>query len=188
MSPSHYYLTSSLLPLRWGSRPPLSSADFLAQCEGQISAAELAGLRAVTLHPPEEGREPRGAEARWHGWDGYVRNLLATARAALLHRDPADLLRPERDVFPGDRREIEEILANDNPLERERALDQLRWRQLEDIESGHPFDSDRLTVYRLKLLLLEKWAQFDARTGERNLAELVETGLQQAAEQRVASE
>ncbi|MDX9980965.1 MAG: DUF2764 family protein [Lentisphaeria bacterium] len=187
MSPSHYYLISSLLPLRWGSRPPLSSADFLAQCEGQLAADDLADLRAVTLAPPE-GREPRGAEARWHDWDGYVRNLIAGTRAALLRRDPADQLRPEREVFPSDRREIEEILTNDNPLERERALDHRRWRQLEELESGHPFDSDRLTVYRLKLLLLEKWAQFDAKNGERNLAGLVETGLQQAAEQRVASE
>jgi hypothetical protein len=187
MSSSHYYLVSSLLPLRWGSRPPLSSADFLAQCEGQLSVGELGALRAVTLTPPE-GREPHGAEARWHSWDNYVRNLLTASRAAILHRDPADMLRPERDVFPGDRREIEELLANDNPLERERALDQIRWRQLEELESGHPFDFDRLTVYRLKLLLLEKWAQFDAKNGERNLAGLVETGLQQAAEQRVASE
>lgn len=187
MSPSHYYLASSLLPLRWGSRPPLSSADFLAQCEGQLSAGELAALRAVTLHPPAE-REPRGAEARWHDWDGYVRNLLAAARAARLRRDPAPMLRPERDVFPGDRREIEELLANDNPLERERALDQLRWRQLEDLEGGHLFDSDRLTIYRLKLLLLEKWAGFDAETGENNWAELVEAGTRQATEQRVESE
>lgn len=188
MSPSHYYLISSLLPLRWGSRPPLTPADFLAQCEGQLAASELADLRAVTLLPPEKGREPRGIEARWHHWDGYVRNLIAGARAALLRRDPADQLRPEAEVFPSDRREIEEILANDNPLERERALDHRRWRQLEELESGHPFDSDRLAVYRLKLLLLEKWAQFDAKNGERNLAELVDTGLQQAAEQRVASE
>ena len=187
MSPSYYYLISSLPLLRWGSRSPLSDADFLAQCEGQLDAAALAQLHAVALLPTGDSGST-ASEASWHDWDDYIRNLLARARAGHLHRDVSPMLRPERDVFPTDRREVDELLANENPLERERALDQIRWRRLDGLEAGHPFDFDRLVVYRLKLLLLEKWMQFDSESGTRNLGELVEAGLQQAAGQRVATE
>ncbi len=187
MSSSYYYLLSSLPLLRWGTRPAVADGDFLAQCEGQIPLAALAELRAVSLEPGGD-HSPAGTETAWHAWDDYIRNLLVRARASHQHRDPAPMLRPEADVFPTERREVDELLANDNPLERERALDHLRWRRLDSLEAGHPFDFDRLVVYRLKLLLLDKWTRFDSETGARNLAELVEAGLEQAAEQRVATE
>jgi len=187
MSPSYYYLISSLPLLRWGSRSPLSATDFLAQCEGQLDASALAALSAVALLPTGDA-ETTGIEADWHDWDDYIRNLLARARAGHQHRDVSPILRPERDVFPTERREVDELLANDQPLERERALDQMRWRRLDGLEAGHSFDFDRLVVYRLKLLLLEKWMQFDSESGTRNLGELVEAGLQQAAGLRVATE
>lgn len=187
MSSSYYYLISSLPLLRWGTHPAIADGDFLAQCEGQLPPAALAELKAVSLLPGSD-HAPVGIEAAWHAWDDYIRNHLARARASHQHRDVAPMLRSERDVFPTERREVDELLANDNPLERERALDHLRWRRLDSLEAGHPFDFDRLVVYRLKLLLLDKWTQFDGETGARNLAELVEAGLGQAAEQRVATE
>jgi hypothetical protein len=186
MSSSYYYLISSLPLLRWGNRPSLSSAEFLAQCDGELPEQDLAELTGVSLVPRESGRNP--AERRWIAWDGYLRNQIARGRARHLHLDVAAQLRDETDAFPTDRKELDEALAQDSPLERERAIDHLRWRRLEDFESGHPFDLDRLVIYRLKLLLFEKWARFDSETGTANFAELVDAGLRQAAEQRVSTE
>jgi hypothetical protein len=186
MSGSHYYLISSLPLLRWGSRPPTSSADFLAHCEGQLAEQDLAELTDVSLVPRTAGRTR--AERRWIAWDGYLRNQIARGRAHHRHQDAAPFLRDETDAFPTDRKELDEALAQDSPLERERSIDHLRWRRLGDFESGHPFDLDWLVLYRLKLLLLEKWARFDSETGTANFAELVDAGLRQAAEQRVSTE
>ncbi|MBT3288609.1 MAG: DUF2764 family protein [Victivallales bacterium] len=187
MSRSYYYLISSLPLLRWANPPSMSSDEFLAQCEEQVPADVLADLRDVSLIPRAE-LAPSDAETRWVEWDGYIRNQLVHTRAAHLRQEAAHMLRDEPGAFPTDRKELDEILPSDDPLERERALDHMRWRRLEGMESGHPFDRDRLVIYRLKLLLLEKWARFDGDTGSRNLADLVDVGLRQASERRITTE
>ena len=42
-------------------------------------------------------------------------------------------------------------------IEAERAIDQERWRALDDIALGHYFDIDALIVYAYKLKILERW-------------------------------
>ena len=186
MNGSFYYLVSSLPLLRWGSRPALSSEDFLAHCEGQVPPDLLADLARVSL-VPRDGAES-AAEKGWGAWDTCMRNHVARARAHHLHRDANPALREETDAFPNDRKELDDALTQGNPLARERAIDHLRWRRLDELESGHLFDRDRLVVYRLKLLLLEKWSRFDAEVGARNLDELVAAGLLQAADERVTTD
>jgi hypothetical protein len=186
MSGSYYYLISSLPLLRWGNRPPITSDDFLAQCEGQLSETALADLADVALVPRPAGKHL--TERQWIAWDGYMRNAIAQARAHHLHLDATGFLREETDAFPNDRKELEDTFSGENPLERERAIDHLRWRFLDGLEGDHLFDFDRLVIFRLKLLLLEKWDRFDSESGPRNLAELVDAGLRQAAEKRVTTE
>jgi hypothetical protein len=39
----------------------------------------------------------------------------------------------------------------------ELALDELRWKKLEDLAAGHYFDLDLLITYGYKLLILGRW-------------------------------
>jgi hypothetical protein len=66
-------------------------------------------------------------------------------------------------------RSIEEVLSVPNPAEREKMLDSLRWKALDDLEFGHNFDFDSLCIYKIKLMLLEKWVGKDQRKGLENL-------------------
>jgi len=52
-----------------------------------------------------------------------------------------------------------------NPLEEEVQLMQLQWDQLEKLGIGHYTDFDALVVYKLKLLVLERWWSFDQERG-----------------------
>jgi len=44
-----------------------------------------------------------------------------------------------------------------DPAEREKMLDQLRWEFLDDLSCGHDFDFESLCIYRLRLLIVNKY-------------------------------
>ena len=182
MAGEYYYLVSSLPLLRLDDPPPLTSEAFLELCRAHLAEARFRRLLAADLIP--EGEPGGAADGGWRAWETYVRNLLAAVRGTALRRETGDSLRPELDVFPGDRRRVEEIMNEGDPAARERALDELRWRRLDDLAVGHHFDVDALVVYRLRLRILEKWAAREPERGKHNLAELVGAGVGQAEKRR----
>ncbi len=50
-------------------------------------------------------------------------------------------------------------------LERERKMDQLRWKWMEDATFFHYFSIERVFVFLLKLSLIERWAGLDKQKG-----------------------
>lgn len=52
-----------------------------------------------------------------------------------------------------------------NPLEEELQLIQLQWNELEALAAGHYSDLDALILYKMKLLLLERWWSFNQEKG-----------------------
>ena len=52
-----------------------------------------------------------------------------------------------------------------SPLEAEMALDELRWKALEDLGTGHPFDLDALIAYACQLRILQRWEQIRSTEG-----------------------
>ena len=54
-----------------------------------------------------------------------------------------------------------------NPAERERAVDRLRWRMLDELTWGNEFEFDHICAYRIKLRLAEKYRGRDAGTGRK---------------------
>lgn len=47
--------------------------------------------------------------------------------------------------------------ASGDPLERERLVDLIRWRKIDDLETGHELDFTALCCYRMRLSSLEKY-------------------------------
>ena len=60
-------------------------------------------------------------------------------------------------------------------LEREKILDNARWTFLDEMELGHYADLDALSIYCRKLLILEKWTQYQKEQAGKNLEETVST-------------
>ena len=63
-----------------------------------------------------------------------------------------------------------------SPLAAEGVLDRARWSWLEELESGHYFDGERLALYLLKLRILERRARFVKDLGSARFEELVRSG------------
>ncbi|HBC87426.1 MAG TPA: hypothetical protein DCZ94_10765 [Lentisphaeria bacterium] len=169
---AYYYLLSSLPLLRKGEQPPITSEYLLSSCSQMLGPKTADWLMQVKLFPEKENPFGKSSAVnKWYIWEKELRNRLAKFRA----------LRLEREYGNGENgnsiadidRSIEEILSTSNPLEREKLLDALRWRALDGFEFGHDFDFDLLCIYRIKLLLLEKWIGREQRKGLENLDAIV---------------
>jgi len=185
MAAQFYYQVSALPMVRFGEAAPLTPEAFLDFCHSQIPAAVVAELSRVSLEP--DGQPCCEVERRWQAWEVCLRNGLVRLRAAQLGRDGGPWLRPEEEVFPGDRRRLEEAMASADPLARERELDHLRWQRLDDLAVEHDFDLAALVLYKLRLLLATRWTSRTAAAGRPSYEGLVAAGTEQAASRRSAS-
>jgi hypothetical protein len=178
------FLISSLPGLRLGEKPFYASEAFLEQCRPHLAPERFADLAAVRLLPAAAGACCCDTAQRWRDFEVFLRNRLAEWRAARTQGDAERWRRPEADVFPSLQREIDEALAAPEPLARERALDALRWRHLDGLVPGHELDFDALVNYRLRLQLVEKWADLDPERGRVRVRELAAATVAQARTKR----
>ena len=164
--------------LRLGDSPQLNSTALLEVCADKLSASELATLTQLSLVPDANSATGNQATTAWNDWETCLRNRLALRRGTA-DNSADDYLRHENDFFSEIDAAIQEAVALGNPLECERHLDALRWRRLDDMESGKAFSFDALCVYMVKLQLLEKWLPRDNDHGYENL-DLTITGINNA--------
>jgi hypothetical protein len=172
---NYYFLVSSLPSLRLGTPPPMSSQSFLDRCGEQLTPAELARLQTVALLPNDDAST--GVERAFQAREIALRNLLARYRGKRLQRDHLRFLRPEPEYISGLESQVEEILRAPHPLAMKQATDALRWRWLEELTIGNYFSFNTLVIYRLKLLILEKHAAYNAEAGQAALERLLTSKL-----------
>lgn len=68
---------------------------------------------------------------------------------------------------------IQRLSENPRLQERERQLDDIRWKWLEDNSFFNYFSVERIFVFLLKLSILERWAELDADKGMQRYNELI---------------
>ncbi|QSH40628.1 DUF2764 family protein [Lentisphaerota bacterium ZTH] len=165
----YYYLVSSLPMLFNEAAPPLTMQEFSEACGEQLSEKDMAILEKITLVPIAEQRFPDNSAAEgWRRWEITLRNRIAVQRAP--HgKDISEYVLYEDDIFSEIEVGVQEAFALKNPLERERFFDKMRWQQLDNLEACHDFDLDRLCVYKIKLMILEKWEPRTSDKGKSNL-------------------
>ena len=163
-----YYLMSSLPMLRLEDSPQLSREQLLEICADKLPNSELTTLSQLALLPRTNNLTDNSAIKAWNDWETCLRNRLAIRRSSS-DNSADEYLQYEHDFFSEIDAVIQEAVALANPLECERHLDALRWRRLDDIESGAAFSFNALCVYMIKLQLLEKWIPRNNDTGYENL-------------------
>ncbi|MCP3967643.1 MAG: DUF2764 family protein [Lentisphaerae bacterium] len=165
----YYYLVSSLPMLFNEAAPPLSLQEFLSACAEQLAEKDMTLLEAVSIIPTADQQFPaKSAAEGWRQWEISLRNHIAAQRAP--HgKDISEYVLHEDEVFLEIEVGVQEAFALKSPLEREHFFDKMRWQQLENLEACHHFDLDRLCVYKIKLMILEKWAPRTSEKGESNL-------------------
>jgi len=151
------YLVASLPMLHFGMKPPFSFERFLDICCPLIPEKDCRVLR--TLPQPEQysekGTRPPVSQ-RWIEFDIALRNELVKIRAAKKHRDPSAYLRPGYSGIPLPPA-VMAATVPDQVLDGEKALDEVRWKELEDLATDHYFDLEFLILYAYRLLILLRW-------------------------------
>lgn len=179
---------ASLPELRFDGKPPLSADAFLDRCRGVVSEPAMRVLAGVRLLQ-DESVAPVEVLERWRAREFSLRNALAGLRAHRLGIDPARHVRgaiADMEAAQAARRVFEAV----SPRAAGDELDRMRWAWLEELESGHYFDLDRLVIYLLKLLLLERRAVFSKEAGRAVIARFqnkAEELSRQACEETEAS-
>ncbi len=163
----YYYLICSLPFIRQEEPPAISSGAFRSLCEEQISAKDLQLLDAVSLIPVKENPFSSDSSAfQWLVLENNLRKRLADYRTGRKRENTVRTM-PNGDAAEIDRC-IQEAYAKSNPAEREKYLDTIRWSWLDALEFGHYFDLDKLFIYKLRLLILEKWLSRNNEHGYQN--------------------
>ena len=169
-----YYFFSAALPeLHPGETPPLALDEFDADAELQLTPRHYRMLVAEDPAARVYGEMRRFEE--------YLRTRIAERRAEKL-KIPADF--PEPEEFYGEVDAALGRLAQLDPAERERAVDKLRWKMLDELTWSSGFDFDHICAYRMKLRLAEKYRGRDAKSGRKSFDDAVRAMTEQQGIQR----
>ncbi len=170
---SYYYLIASLPSLAIG-KTPISADEFHARCASELSARDYRTLQTLD-GIPMQGDVPKQAFVHaWNDRETQLRNAIAKTRARNRKVDATRVLRPQEgyDTMIQDR--VENALAQSNPLERERSLDTLRWKLLDDLEGLDPFSFHVILSYAVKRKIADRWSLMDAEAGWQKAQETLE--------------
>jgi len=167
---NYYYFGATLPMLSVEEPPPMSVADFIGLCSEHLAAEDFDCVKALAEDPWLAGG---GFAEDWRAWETQLRNFVARSRAARLHRDAAPYLREERVFDAGLEGGVADAFSRSTPLDRERALDVLRWKKIEELGGFNPFSVDAMMSYVLHLAIAARWASMDPAVGREKVNELV---------------
>ncbi len=163
---SYYYLISSLPELTTDGELPMTYAEFLNCCAGNVSEEKYRLLEELTLSS-EEG--PLVKE--WAATYGALMKELNYQRSVNLGRSYAG-------VFDKDGMNTQiaaAALAAKNPLESEKMLLDYEFDLLDTLVGLHTFDDYVLFGYAIKLKLLERQSCFEQSKGKAEFKSLFDT-------------
>ncbi len=163
---SYYYLISSLPGISLDAKPSISMADFRASCAAQLSPGDQQALEVILEPAAISGTHSHPFVALWHARETQLRNASARLRAAKRQADAGEYIRTHTGFDVGLEARVDEAFAQATPLAREQALDRARWQILDELVGPDPFSAAAVLAYGVKLLISERWASLDAKTGQ----------------------
>jgi hypothetical protein len=168
----YYFLVASLPSLSFDIMHAPEPEDFLESVREHTSASVYEAVKSARIDAPIDLVERPVLVNRWQRFERALRNALVKVRASSAAIDAAAYVRT--DAAGGDETDqsgvsdiAKDAFAEESPLSTENVLGKARWRFLDDLETGHYFDADRLIVYYLKLQLLARRRQLNREDGER---------------------
>ena len=162
-----YYFCASLPSLTPGKSPKMSVADFDGLAREQVSPAEFELLRQCSLTVGRDPGESAGKPpvlAEMIRFEQYLRTRIAQRRS-VKEDDKAAALPDPAEYFSEVDLGVAQAAAAADPAEREKLIDRIRWRRLDDLEVGHEFDFEQLCIYRMRLSILDKYRSRNADAG-----------------------
>ncbi len=174
---TYYYLVASLPTLTLGGAPPLTPTQFRVLCSEHLEPAHLAELDAVLSGSALGGGRSPFAQ-RWQRTERQIKNAGARLRAQRHGLDAERHVQPTDDLDLDLLRRVQEALAAPNAKARARALDEVRWQELEQLAFDAPFSQNAILDYALRLDLCARWAARTVPAGRARLVAQVDAMLQ----------
>lgn len=175
MKRQYYYLVTLLPTLAFDRKPPFSSADFMDICKKHLDGRHFIKLKKIS--DPQNGSESIvDFFDEWNIWDRGLKNELAAMRASIISIRDKGLKHPLPQIATSENSlKLYKAVTSKNPLEAEKAMEKIRWDQLEKMEFGHYFDFDKIIIYALKLKIIERLGSFDRAKGGKILGDLIDS-------------
>ena len=162
------YFIASLPLLQPGHAPGISAEEFRAACREQLDPA-LAQAALALL----EDRESAHPFARaWRDRETMLRNAVARRRAARGDKETPPEPRPTHGSDLRIEHGVAAAFEQPDPLQREQALNRLRWHVAAELQGVQPFHPAVVLAYAVKLRILSIAAAWDETAGERKLEQL----------------
>lgn len=182
----YYFLAASLPSLSMDAPPPLTEAELVACCAGDLSEQDMACLEALLDTDGPSADAPAATHPfsqAWHAADTQLRNAVARQRARRLGMDSAGVLRDHGGFDVMIENEVSDAFGQGTPLDRERRLDILRWNKLGELAGTDMFATAYILAYALKLRLATRWSALDEERGREQVERMIdnsnkEQGLQ----------
>ncbi len=154
MMDKYYYLVATLPTLEFGIEPGITVDGFMDEAVKWMDGHDLSVIRSLDLQTVSvDKRDPRHLKA-YKQFEHEMRTDIAAWRDAQkrdLDYKPAS--------FPIT------MIKEGNPLEVELKFMERRWQFLNEMEREHHFDFTFVVIYYLKLLLLQRYFEFDNEKG-----------------------
>ena len=132
-----FALLASLPMLRREETPGIGMEELLSSAEAYLSAKKAGLFKALSLSAEETSAFPaKSLAAKYVKWEGSLRNAIARQRAARLGLDPAAYLRDFSYDTEADRF-VRDAFAAENPLEREKLLEEDAAKKAEGIANRY---------------------------------------------------
>jgi hypothetical protein len=164
---AEYYLISQLPSLDGISESiplPISEERFCELCDRFLGKKAQEAMKKLTLSPPKIAES--SGNSLIDAWNESERNLrfaLGKARAEKMKKS-FDI---ENRVFPIEYIKVSnDAMELENPMEAEKFLNEFRLEILEALRPMDGFSEDFIFYYGLKLKLMLRARQFDAKLGE----------------------
>jgi hypothetical protein len=169
----YYYFASTLPSLSFGDVPPWSVEDFVAECARHLTSADFRALKTLVADGSSE--QDANVVKHWRETQASLGNAIVRHRAHRRGTEPSPHYRPPAYVDPSLAKRVDEALTRPTPLERERALDQLRWHLIGEWMGHDLFGCRVILGYALQLRVLARWTSFDKDIGRRTARGVMDT-------------
>jgi hypothetical protein len=150
--------------LFYDSESAPSLEEFLLTCRPLVSPQDYILLESASTTDFTAGEVSCRTLDLWRSWEITLRNELLRLRAKNLGRD-VQISAVDAAVALGPQGIAREAFSQESPLQAEDTLNRARWRYLDELESGHFFDIDKILIYALRLQILQRKALFDEQKG-----------------------
>jgi len=166
---SYYYLVASLPHLEFEDAPPIKKEVFKEECRKWLSLRDLETLCSAKISESEKDTSDTKVLSDWKTFDSELRRLLSEERAGNKITTLSSISSA-----------LDEALSDGTPLQKEIKYEKIRWDFLDAEGKQHFFDINWLSVYFLKLQILDRLSAFDKDKGEKVFYNLCEVNYEEA--------